>query len=209
MIKFFRKIRQRFISEGKLSKYLIYAIGEIVLVVIGILIALQINNWNESRKQDNEVAGYLELMVQELREDVEFYDLLKERGIRRIAKLSALTNGQFDVVDLKDTPELISMNYDARNFGTAYMTLKQNGDLNKLYNAGLRDEMVTYYEEIAVLYNNISEWHKNFVAENVEVYIMQNLPLLPEAITDPDVVLSELKKNAIAKHHQSSNLESQ
>ncbi len=50
MIKFFRKIRQRLLSENKFSKYLIYAIGEIVLVVIEILIALQINTWNESRK---------------------------------------------------------------------------------------------------------------------------------------------------------------
>lgn len=51
MIKLFRKIRQNLLSENKFSKYLIYAIGEIVLVVIGILIALQINNWNEDRKQ--------------------------------------------------------------------------------------------------------------------------------------------------------------
>jgi len=57
MIKFFRKIRQRLLSEnkpalpaGRFSKYLLYAIGEIILVVIGILIALSINNWNEDRK---------------------------------------------------------------------------------------------------------------------------------------------------------------
>ena len=50
MIKFFRKIRQRLLTENKFSKYLLYAIGEIILVVIGILIALQINNWNEGRK---------------------------------------------------------------------------------------------------------------------------------------------------------------
>ena len=50
MIKFFRHIRQNLIMENKTSKYLKYAIGEIVLVVIGILIALQINNWNENRK---------------------------------------------------------------------------------------------------------------------------------------------------------------
>jgi len=49
MIKFFRHIRQSLIMENKTSKYLKYAIGEIVLVVIGILIALQINNWNQDR----------------------------------------------------------------------------------------------------------------------------------------------------------------
>jgi uncharacterized membrane protein YgaE (UPF0421/DUF939 family) len=50
MIKFFRKIRKRMLTENRFSKYLIYAIGEIVLVMIGILLALQINNWNEHRK---------------------------------------------------------------------------------------------------------------------------------------------------------------
>src|SRR5210317_532577 len=50
MIKFFRNIRQNLLNEGKTTNYLKYAIGEIVLVVIGILIALQINNWNETRK---------------------------------------------------------------------------------------------------------------------------------------------------------------
>ena len=47
MIKFFRKIRQNMIKENRVSKYILYAIGEIILVVIGILIALQINNWKE------------------------------------------------------------------------------------------------------------------------------------------------------------------
>ncbi len=50
MIKFFRRIRQRLLIENKLRKYMVYASGEIILVVIGILIALSINNWNEARK---------------------------------------------------------------------------------------------------------------------------------------------------------------
>jgi len=50
MIRFFRTLRQQFLSENRASKYLLYAIGEILLVVIGILLALQINNWNEERK---------------------------------------------------------------------------------------------------------------------------------------------------------------
>lgn len=59
MIKFFRKIRQKLLSENKFSKYLIYAIGEIVLVVIGILIALQINNLNEAKKTRTKEISYL------------------------------------------------------------------------------------------------------------------------------------------------------
>jgi Family of unknown function (DUF6090) len=64
MIKFFRKIRQNMINENKVSKYMLYAIGEIVLVVIGILIALQINNSNEQRKL-NKQEHYLLLQMQE------------------------------------------------------------------------------------------------------------------------------------------------
>ena len=51
MIKFFRKIRQNLLSEGKTVKYFKYAIGEIILVVIGILVALSVNKKNESRKE--------------------------------------------------------------------------------------------------------------------------------------------------------------
>ena len=51
MIKFFRKIRQNLLNEGKTTKYLLYAMGEIILVVIGILIALQINSWKEEKNQ--------------------------------------------------------------------------------------------------------------------------------------------------------------
>tara|TARA_R110002051_G_scaffold323712_2_gene418224 strand:- start:13567 stop:13764 length:198 start_codon:yes stop_codon:yes gene_type:complete len=59
MIKFFRKIRQKILTENKFSKYLLYAIGEIVLVVIGILIALQVNNMNEVEKVKDKEVIYL------------------------------------------------------------------------------------------------------------------------------------------------------
>ena len=51
MLRFFRRIRQSLLTQNKFSKYLLYAVGEILLVVIGILIALQVNNWNEGRKE--------------------------------------------------------------------------------------------------------------------------------------------------------------
>ena len=59
MIKFFRHIRQNLIMENKTGKYLKYAVGEIVLVVIGILIALQVNNWNENRKTEIKIKNSL------------------------------------------------------------------------------------------------------------------------------------------------------
>ncbi|RDK87026.1 DUF6090 family protein [Marinirhabdus gelatinilytica] len=66
MIKFFRHIRQRLIRENRFSKYLLYAIGEIILVVIGILIALQINNWNEGRKERAAEKATLAILLEDL-----------------------------------------------------------------------------------------------------------------------------------------------
>ncbi len=70
MIKFYRKIRQSLIAEEKTGKYLKYAIGEIILVVAGILIALQINNWNEQRKQNILEQEYLIALKTEFENNV-------------------------------------------------------------------------------------------------------------------------------------------
>ena len=70
MIKFFRRIRQNLLSEGKTNKYLKYAIGEIVLVVVGILIALAINNWNETRKNKSTLTNYTESLIKDLKQDI-------------------------------------------------------------------------------------------------------------------------------------------
>ncbi len=69
MIKFFRIIRQKLIAEGNLRKYAFYAIGEILLVVIGILMALQVNGWNEARKDNIEQKALLVNFVEDLQAD--------------------------------------------------------------------------------------------------------------------------------------------
>jgi len=74
MIKFFRHIRQRMIKENRVSKYLLYAIGEIVLVVIGILIALSINNWNQERVNRAKSNELLVGIVKDLGQDVTVLD---------------------------------------------------------------------------------------------------------------------------------------
>ncbi|MBK8448512.1 MAG: hypothetical protein IPO78_13735 [Saprospiraceae bacterium] len=69
MIKFFRTLRQQLLSDNKFNKYLVYAIGEIILVVIGILIALQINNWNESEKSKHQEQIILKNILKDLESD--------------------------------------------------------------------------------------------------------------------------------------------
>lgn len=71
MIKFFRKIRQKLLSENKFSKYLIYAIGEIILVVIGILIAIQLNDFNEDRKESKKELSFLQKLKDDINLDIQ------------------------------------------------------------------------------------------------------------------------------------------
>lgn len=70
MIKFFRRIRKQLLTENKFSKYLIYAIGETVLVVIGILIALGINNWNQERQNKKLTNLYINNFIIEIKADI-------------------------------------------------------------------------------------------------------------------------------------------
>ena len=67
MIKFFRKIRLELMNQNKMGKYFKYAIGEIILVVIGILIALQINNWNEDKNLQNKEQALLIKLKEDLK----------------------------------------------------------------------------------------------------------------------------------------------
>lgn len=74
MIKFFRRIRYDLMKKNKTGKYFKYTIGEIVLVVIGILIALSINNWNENRKLNDTIKGVYSIIQSDLLSDIKMID---------------------------------------------------------------------------------------------------------------------------------------
>ena len=109
MINFFRRIRKKMADDNKPMKYARYAIGEIVLVVIGILIALQINTWNEQRKTNiietktlKEIRANLEMDVVELNSDIAIMDSINLAGEAVIAYLKS-----------QDEPSY-SFNYDVQ-----------------------------------------------------------------------------------------------
>lgn len=93
MIIFLRKIRERLLSENKLGKYLIYAVGEILLVVIGILIALQINDWNKNqneRLEEKEILKAMQVDFIESKNRISETIFLQERVIKFGTTLSQL-----------------------------------------------------------------------------------------------------------------------
>lgn len=79
MIIFFQTIRQNLLMENKIGKYFKYAIGEISLVVLGILIALQLNSWKEENTEKKLVKQYISSLIEDLKSDT--------TSIRRIQKL--------------------------------------------------------------------------------------------------------------------------
>lgn len=114
MIKFFSKIRQNLLMENKNTKYFKYAIGEIVLVVIGILIALQINNWNEARK----IKEKERQVLTEIISDLEHTTLDLDRVLsKRTNNLNKTINSIKLIIDVLETNKkyVDSYAYDFRN----------------------------------------------------------------------------------------------
>ena len=145
MIKFFNKIRRKLLSENKFSKYLIYAIGEIILVVIGILIALQINNWNEENKADQFEMIMLKEIKKALSDDVKYFQYTSERMLKlkdnanEFVSLIANGNSYSDSLSKKMFGLYIGISTQY-NRGP-YDAIKASG-IDKIANDSLRNKLI-------------------------------------------------------------------
>lgn len=108
MIKFFRNIRKTMIKENKVNRYLLYAIGEIILVVIGILIALQINNWNESKKLEKTEIEFFKGVRRDLLQDKAYINLVIDKSTKKIVVYDILKTDLYTLYD-NDKPKLDSL----------------------------------------------------------------------------------------------------
>ena len=181
MIKFFRKIRQNLLSEGKTGKYFKYAIGEIVLVVIGILIALQINNWNENKKNTEKENKYLSNLSKEIIND----SLSLERSWfknrqKKIECLELARNYVMGNYSPMDTLLFINnvgfggINSRASFTGSTrtYSELVSTGNLSLISNDSIRELIVQYYatkDFLEEYLRNIRSDYANYV-NGIKVY---------------------------------------
>lgn len=169
MIKFFRKIRQKLISENKFSKYLIYAIGEIVLVVIGILIALSINNWNEDRKLKQLKREYLYSLKRDLTADLTLLNealFYAENDIKtNTAFASRLSSSNATIDTLK-----IIARYEFNPIMKGLRTLNQN-TYNSLITTGNIELLGKDLTENVQEYYAVQENSMSFILTNSQSYI--------------------------------------
>jgi hypothetical protein len=160
MIKFFRHIRQRMLKENRFSRYFLYAIGEIVLVVIGILIALQLNNWNSKQQLKQVEIKYLKEIANNLRADsadiqfnIEFNEV-RRRSAQMVLKSLNEHESYSDTMD-QYFGNLLYTTRSVVNF-SAYETLKSRG-LEIISNDSLRLMITQLY---SFSYHNVIDFEK-------------------------------------------------
>lgn len=103
MLRFFRKIRQKLLTDSKFSKYLLYSVGEILLVVIGILIALQIDSWNEKRQLEEREIKFLTELNHNLERNLIQFDEVAGDQMKLIQNMSLLVDYFYEGVKYNDS----------------------------------------------------------------------------------------------------------
>ena len=172
MLKFFRRIRQSLFIDGGAKRYFFYAIGEIILVVIGILIALQINNWNAGRKDNRLEAAYLENIQRDLTNQLHSiavqaewetnFWMAAQNAIQYFDKPGALTGDSLFYND-------ISLLFFRKTFvitDPTYTDLISSGNIKLLRNKTLKDDILTYYQELRRTEKVIQD-NNSFLVDNL------------------------------------------
>lgn len=178
MIKFFRKIRNRLINQNRLGKYMVYAAGEIILVVIGILIALAINNANEDRKIRKLAMTFVDQMIDDLKADT--LDLatniqITQKKAAQCKYFMSFFEGNAETI----SPEqfVVDLQYSGRIYlpkraENTYRDMIGTGALKLLKDFGVIDEIRSYYS------TNNSGWFEQYR----DRVLSQYLPIIVDAV---------------------------
>ncbi|MGB5394857.1 MAG: DUF6090 family protein [Lutimonas sp.] len=145
-----RKTRKKLADENRFVKYWRYALGEILLVVIGILIALQVNNWNENRIEHNRIKKYAKSLVKDLEQDIEMLKVSLIQAEDTYFRIDSLRNYvlQTEKENLSNTliytiaHDIIYRTYSWNR--STFDELKSSGSLRIIANDSLKNKLVAY-----------------------------------------------------------------
>ncbi|MFN1835232.1 DUF6090 family protein [Balneola sp. MJW-20] len=169
MITLFRRIREKLIASGSATKYLLYATGEILLVVIGILIALQVNNWNEQRKQNELTNAYLVQLRNELAVNLENSKNTAQFLERKDSLLVKILETDFTTTD----PESLDRSIIFTHMNVGVLTLLNDGYQNFIRSTDevqFRDQELI--DEIKFVYVYLEERLRQ-TSESINEYIQR------------------------------------
>ena len=199
MIKFFRQIRQNLLSENKFRQYLLYAIGEIILVVIGILLALQINTWNADREKRDEEAILLQALEEDFLENQErlnetmSYQKLMLR--HSIGLIRLMTSNTAKTVSLDSIIRLKAYGanswYRAELVNTTFKTIVSSGKSDLIRNRELVKKLVEFSADMDSGFEDDYESKESLVYLNSIAYPYEASFLDQEDREDFGLELSE------------------
>lgn len=203
MIRFFRRLRENLLVQNKVRKYLAYALGEIILVVIGILIALQINNWNESRKEQRLLEASLTSLRMNLNEDIgNFQQQLAHNKIVLQAidftfrLISIPEYSRLDPRQIADSTFHIASERDFQPTSTAFKSMESGAHFRWIADQALTESIYRYYGMIENIHAK-TENNNHFVQNQVESFTYREMEFSsfirgtnPYAIGQPDRINS-------------------
>ena len=186
MIKFFRKIRYDLMEKNKTGKYFKYAIGEIILVVIGILIALQINNWNENRINSGKQQDYLiglkndiEKQIASFNTSIQRYDILSGNGESILVDYSLKGKlSEIDSINKKLSFLMYTGGYP--EITTTFKELNSTGQLNLIKDKSLRSQVIKYYQNSENNRKAVEGNTKYVIYPQIFPVIKSNIIIAPE-----------------------------
>ena len=214
MIKFFRNIRKSLINEGKTRKYFRYASGEIILVVIGILIALQINNWNESRKEHLQESILLEQLLSDFNSNLEQLDQkisMREDFIYSVKQLFRYIDNP--LIASKDSVDIyIGKTMPYATFDPIIVDLASSGELKLITSNDLKQAVTRWTSDIKDVIEDEIIWrdYRNdmyapFLIQNYQLRTIRNqaykLNILGNYTMDRENTIAEDAKNNIGNSH--------
>ncbi len=179
MIKFFRHIRRSLIQKNQMGKYFKYAIGEIILVVIGILIALQINNWNEGRKARNLEVSYLKNIKTDLQLNIDNINTFIEKRNDQIASSNLI----LEYYEGKSIEDLNNFSYHCVNVYTwkkfyqinnTYLELTNSGNLALITNDSIKNTLLN----LDALYKELKGEEEHFRFDSEELLYKPSFAIL-------------------------------
>ena len=176
MIRFFSHIRQRRLLEGKVTRYLGYAIGEIVLIMVGILSALQVNDWKEEQKLNEQRLRLIEHLKIDFRANLERLDTALESveelvdGLNRFLKISRSDNSEVAVEEIQEMAGYAFSSLNFRPALSAYQAALSTGSFGLLEDIQLKELFIDFedrYAQFIQVETLNTEYH--FLGELVEL----------------------------------------
>lgn len=182
MLLLLRKMKQSYFDREEFRKYMLYAVGEIMLIIVGILVALQIDNWNTERKQEESLKNYLNSITRNIR-----HDLLEVRSIRA-ARETALElslwkrvllseNDSYTIDDiafasyaLTEAQRILFLNIN----DTGYEALKSSGNLEQLQGRDIEQLLFEYYATVSRI--ALAEQNHNAYVRQLSLKVMTDWP---------------------------------